>query len=145
MSNVLAGIARGQLEYLEEHRAGKKKIYDRYKHGLKTLPITMNPYLADDSEPNFWLSCLTIDQDAYKEGITPEKIRTVLASYNVESRPIWKPMHMQPIFMDRDYITVSGRNVGEDIFARGICLPSDLNMTEEKQTVVIDIIRSCFA
>ncbi len=145
MSNVLAGIARGQLEHLEEHREGKKIIYNRYKQGLKTLPITMNPYLTNDSEPNFWLSCLTIDQDAYKEGITPEKIRTVLASYNVESRPIWKPMHMQPIFEERDYITVPGENVGEDIFARGICLPSDLNMTEEEQEIVIDIIYSCFA
>lgn len=145
MSNVLAGIARGQLEHLEEHREGKKKIYNRYKQGLKTLPITMNPYLMNDSEPNFWLSCLTINQDAYKEGITPEKIRTVLASYNVESRPIWKPMHMQPIFEERDYITVPGENVSEDIFARGICLPSDLNMTEGEQEIVIDIIRSCFA
>lgn len=144
MSNVLAGIARGQLEHLEEHKEGKRKIYERYKEGFKSLPIKMNPYLEDKSDPNFWLSCLTINEEAFQEGITPEKLRTTLAEYNAESRPIWKPMHMQPIYEDRDYITVSGENVGEDIFARGLCLPSDLNMTEEQQNVVIEIIKSCF-
>lgn len=144
MSNVLAGIARGQLEHLEEHKEGKRKIYERYKEGFKSLPIKMNPYLEDKSDPNFWLSCLTINEEAFQEGITPEKLRTTLAEYNAESRPIWKPMHMQPIYADRDYITVSGENVGEDIFARGLCLPSDLNMTEEQQDVVIEIIKGCF-
>ncbi len=144
MSNVLAGIARGQLEHLEEHKEGKRKIYERYKEGFKSLPIKMNPYLEDKSDPNFWLSCLTINEEAFQEGITPEKLRMTLAEYNAESRPIWKPMHMQPIYADRDYITVSGENVGEDIFARGLCLPSDLNMTEEQQDVVIEIIKGCF-
>lgn len=144
MSNVLAGIARGQLEHLEEHKEGKRKIYERYKEGFKSLPIKMNPYLEDRSDPNFWLSCLTINEEAFQEGITPEKLRTTLAEYNAESRPIWKPMHMQPIYANRDYITVSGENVGEDIFARGLCLPSDLNMTEEQQNVVIEIIKGCF-
>lgn len=144
MSNVLAGIARGQLEHLEKHKEGKRKIYERYKEGLKPLPIKMNPYLEDKSDPNFWLSCLTINEKAFQEGITPEKLRTTLAEYNVESRPIWKPMHMQPIYADRDYITVAGENVDEDIFARGLCLPSDLNMTEEQQKVVIEIIKGCF-
>lgn len=145
MSNVLAGIARGQLEHLDEHKEGKKKIYERYKEGLKNLPITMNPYLRDVSEPNFWLSCLTINENAFKEGITPEKLRMALADYNVESRPIWKPMHMQPIYADRDYIAVSDANVGEDIFERGLCLPSDLNMTQEQQDIVIEILQDCFA
>lgn len=145
MSNVLAGIARGQLEHLDEHKEGKKKIYERYKEGLKNLPITMNPYLRDESEPNFWLSCLTINENAFKEGVTPEKLRVALANYNVESRPIWKPMHMQPIYADRDYITVSDANVGEDIFERGLCLPSDLNMTQEQQDIVIEILQDCFA
>lgn len=144
MSNVLAGIARGQLEHLEEHKEGKRKIYERYKEGFKSIPIKMNPYLEDKSDPNFWLSCLTINEEAFQEGITPEKLRTTLAEYNAESRPIWKPMHMQPIYKDRDYITVFGENVGEDIFARGLCLPSDLNMTEEQQDVVIEIIKGCF-
>lgn len=144
MSNVLAGIARGQLEHLDEHKEGKRKIYERYKEGLRTLPIKMNPYLKEKSDPNFWLSCLTINEEAFKKGITPEKLRTTLAGYNVESRPIWKPMHMQPIYADRDYITVSGENVGEDVFARGLCLPSDLNMTEEQQDIVIQIIKGCF-
>lgn len=143
MSNVLAGVARGQLEYLDEHKIGKKKIYERYKEGLKDIPVTMNPYLKE-SDPNFWLSCITINEDAYKEGIDPGKIRKVLAKYNVESRPIWKPMHMQPIYESRDYVTLPGENIGTDIFERGICLPSDLNMTAEEQDIVIDIIKECF-
>ncbi len=143
MSNVLAGVARGQLEYLDEHKAGKKKIYERYKEGLKDTPVTMNPYLKE-SDPNFWLSCITIDKDAYEEGIGPGKIRKALAKYNVESRPIWKPMHMQPIYENRDYVTLPGENIGTDIFDRGVCLPSDLNMTVEEQDIVIDIIKECF-
>lgn len=144
MSNVLAGIGRGQLRHLEEHRAHKKKIYERYKVGFKDLPITMNPYLTC-SKPNFWLSCMTVEKDLVKQGkITPEKIRLTLAGYNVESRPIWKPMHMQPFYKERDYITVADEHVGEDIFARGLCLPSDLNMTDGQQDMVIEMIQSCF-
>lgn len=145
MSNILAGIGRGQLMHLDEHAAQKKAIYQRYEKGLADLPIQMNPYL-DCSEPNFWLSCMTIDQELVDSGkVTPEKIRLTLAEYNVESRPIWKPMHMQPFYADSDYITVENDNVSEDIFARGICLPSDLNMTAEQQDIVIEIIKSCFA
>lgn len=159
LSNVLAGIGRGQMEHLDEHIALKKKIFKRYKEGLKDLPIQMNPHL-EGTEPNFWLSCLIIDKKAMckqvrtdntytyesEEGKTcPEEIREKLESFNVESRPIWKPMHMQPIFKGYDFITAEdGVCVDEDIFARGLCLPSDIKMTEEEQDVVIEIIKSCF-
>lgn len=146
MSNLIAGVARGQLLHLDQHKAMKKKIWQRYQNGLKDLPVQMNPFV-EHSEPNYWLSCLTINKDSFGDGIgkaTPEKIRLTLDEYNVESRPIWKPMHLQPLYADRDFITVGNDNVGEDIFTRGLCLPSDLNMTEEQQTVVIEIIKNCF-
>lgn len=159
LSNVLAGIGRGQMEHLDEHIALKKKIFKGYKEGLKDLPIQMNPHL-EGTEPNFWLSCLIIDKKAMckqvrtdntytyesEEGKTcPEEIREKLESFNVESRPIWKPMHMQPIFKGYDFITAEdGVCVDEDIFARGLCLPSDIKMTEEEQDIVIEIIKSCF-
>jgi len=141
MSNVVAGIGRGQLLHLNEHRALKKEIYERYERGLKGLPVRMNPYLPE-TEPNFWLSCLTIEPEAMK-WVTPEKMRLTLEQENIESRPIWKPMHMQPVFADQDYVTV-GDNVSEDIFARGLCLPSDIKMTQAQQEQVIEVIRTCF-
>lgn len=141
MSNILAGIGRGQLLHLEEHIALKKAIYERYKEGLKDLPVTMNPYL-DCMEPNFWLSCMLIDDGCQ---VTPEDIRVKLEEYNAEGRPIWKPMHMQPIFEGCDFVAAEdGMDVGADIFTRGFCLPSDIKMTEEQQDMVIEIIRSCF-
>lgn len=141
MSNVVAGIGRGQLLHLEEHRKLKKAIYQRYQEGLADLPVAMNPYLPC-SEPNFWLSCLTIDPEAMGN-VTPEKLRLALAEENIETRPIWKPMHMQPVFADRDFIT-AGECVDEDIFARGLCLPSDIKMTAEQQNAVINVIHRCF-
>lgn len=140
MSNVVAGIGRGQLIHLEEHRARKTEIYRRYQRALNDLPVTMNPYLAC-SVPNFWLSCFTISEDV-TQLITPEDVRLALAEENIESRPIWKPMHMQPVFSDCDFVT-AGDCVSEDIFARGLCLPSDIKMTEEQQDRVIACIRSC--
>ena len=174
MSNVVAGVVRGQLPYLEEHIAQKKAIYMRYKEGLADLPVSMNPYIEDIMEPNFWLSCLLIDESAMcrqvrsdsealyikEAGKTcPTEILEKLAACNAEGRPIWKPMHMQPIFRMNPYITALGNargttnayiaggvaDVGSDIFERGLCLPSDNKMTAEEQAVVIEIIRSCFA
>lgn len=157
LSNILAGIGRGQLIHLEEHVARKREIFARYKEDLKDLPITMNPYL-DCTEPTFWLSCLLIDKefmsnqnrtdctstyDKQKGKTCPDEIREKLESFNIESRPIWKPMHMQPIYKDCDYITL-GEDVSADIFARGLCLPSDHKMTNEEQDCVIEIIKSCF-
>ena len=136
MSNIVAGIGRGQLLHLEEHREKKEAIYRRYEQAFRGLPLTMNPYLPE-SRPNFWLSCMTIDPGC---NVTPEQIRLALEQENIESRPIWKPMHLQPVFAGRDFIT-AGDNVGEDIFARGLCLPSDIKMTEEDQARVIEIIK----
>lgn len=157
LSNVLAGIGRGQLLHLQEHIDAKKAIYERYKEGLKDLPITMNPHV-ECSEPIYWLSCLIIDKDAmckhnrteteytytHETGKScPDEIRDILLKYNVETRPIWKPMHIQPLYKNNDYISLES-DVARDIFDRGICLPSDIKMTIEEQNKVIEIIKSCF-
>lgn len=173
MSNVIAGILRGQMPYLEEHIAQKKAIYERYKEGFKDLPVKMNPFDEKNSEPNFWLSCLIIDEDAMCKQVrgecevlyTPEhgkscptEILEAISSINAEGRPIWKPMHMQPIYRMNPFITADGNgrarsnayiaggclDVGADIFQRGLCLPSDNKMTAKQQDRVIDIIKSCF-
>lgn len=180
MSNVIAGVVRGQYPYLEEHIAQKKAIYERYKEGLKGLPVSMNPYDAVNSEPNFWLSCLLIEPEAMCRQVRgeqdvlyisepgkscPTEILETLAKYNAEGRPIWKPMHMQPIYRNNPFVTREGNgramtnayiaggsvgmdgkplDVGMDIFQRGLCLPSDNKMTEEQQSKIIEIIRSCF-
>jgi len=179
MSNVIAGVVRGQLPYLEEHIARKKHIFERYCEGLKDLPITMNPYLAE-TEPNYWLSCLLIDENAMCRQVrgecealyTPEpgkscptEILEVLAAHNAEGRPIWKPMHMQPIYRMNPFVTREGSgraktnayiaggskgadgkplDVGMDIFHRGLCLPSDISMTDGQQDQIIALIRACF-
>ena len=164
MSNVVAGVVRGQLPYLEEHIAQKTEIYKRYKEGLKGLPLKMNPFDKEKSVPNFWLSCIIIDNEAMceqnirdleadyikKSGKScPIEILNTLRTYVVESRPIWKPMHMQPIYKDKVFITKNGLydgsvDVGRDIFHRGLCLPSDNKMTKEEQDKIIKIIRNCF-
>ena len=141
MSNVVAGIGRGQLRHLEEHRERKKEIYQRYEVGLKGLPVTLNPWMAD-TEPNFWLTCLLIEEETAKR-ISPEKLRLALEAENIEARPIWKPMHLQPVFEHCDFVSVAG-DVGGDIFARGLCLPSDIKMTVEQQERVIRLVRDCF-
>ena len=174
MSNVIAGVVRGQLPYLEEHISQKKAIYERYRKGLKGLAVSMNPYDAENSEPNFWLSCLLINEDAMcrqvrgeqealyiseKGKSCPTEILEVLAKHNAEGRPIWKPMHMQPIYRMNGFITRDGNgrgrtnayieggctDVGMDIFHRGLCLPSDNNMTAEQQDIIIELIKECFA
>ncbi|MBE6963503.1 MAG: aminotransferase class I/II-fold pyridoxal phosphate-dependent enzyme [Ruminococcaceae bacterium] len=141
MSNIVAGIGRGQLLHLEEHRSLKERIYHTYEKGFAGLPVKMNPYL-DCSRPNFWLSCITIDPAC---AVTPEQIRLALEAENMEARPLWKPMHMQPVFADRDFVAVEGGDgVGGDLFARGLCLPSDIKMTEEEQAEVIRVVRGLF-
>lgn len=179
MSNVIAGVVRGQLPYLEEHIAQKKTIYERYCKGFKDLPVKMNP-LNVDGESNYWLSCLIIDFDAVCKQVRsesealyigehgkscPTEILEALRKYNAEGRPIWKPMHMQPIYRMNGFVTREGdgrcrtnayinggkvgkdglpRDIGMDIFHRGLCLPSDNKMTAEEQDKVIEIIRACF-
>ena len=143
MSNVIAGVVRGQIPYLEEHIAQKKAIYERYKAGFAGLPVQMNPYDAANSVPNYWLSCMLIDESAVKS-ISPEKILAVLTEMNAEGRPIWKPMHMQPVYREHSFVTAAGIDVGADIFAHGLCLPSDNKMTPEQQDAIIAAIRACF-
>ena len=181
MSNVIAGVVRGQFPYLEEHIAQKKAIYERYQEGFKGLPVTMNPFDAKNSEPNFWLSCMLIDRDAMCRQVRgeqealyipehgkscPTEILEAISSINAEGRPIWKPMHMQPIYRMNAFVTREGNgraktnayiaggavgkdgrplDVGMDIFHRGLCLPSDNKMTPEQQDVIIQVIRKCFA
>lgn len=140
MSNVVAGIGRGQLIHLEEHRAAKEKIYRRYEEGFKGMPVKMNPYLSC-SRPNFWLSCMTVDKGC---NVNPMDIMNMLNEANVEARPIWKPMHMQPVFKDNDFVSAYEKSIGEDIFNRGLCLPSDIKMTEEEQDIIIDLIKNMF-
>ncbi len=140
MSNVVAGIGRGQLLHLDEHRDLKEKIYRRYEEAFKDLPITMNPY-TDDAKPNFWLSCMTIDKGCDVSFMT---IFDKLNEANVESRPLWKPMHMQPVFENNDFISVDEIPVDEELFSRGLCLPSDIKMTEDEQDYIISVIKKCF-
>lgn len=140
MSNVLAGIGRGQLMHLDEHRDLKEKIYRRYEEGFKGIPVTMNPYMID-TVPNFWLSCILIDNNV---DVTPMQVINKLKDANVEARPIWKPMSMQPVFEGYDLICTEEKPVGYDIFARGLCLPSDIKMTDDDLKRVIDIVKSCF-
>ena len=158
ISNVVAGVVRGQIPHLEEHIAQKKAIYERYKEGFKDLPVSMNPFDAEKSVPNYWLSCLLIDSDAMcrqersdcRASYVPEhgkscptEILETLAKHNAEGRPIWKPMHMQPIYRGNKFVSVSG-DVGADIFERGLCLPSDNKMTPEEQNYIIEIVKACF-
>lgn len=173
MSNVIAGVVRGQIPYLEEHIAQKKAIYERYKEGFRGLPVSMNPFDEKTSIPNYWLSCMIIDPDAMCRQVRgesdalyisergkscPTEILEKIASLNAEGRPIWKPMHMQPIYRNNGFVTRQGNgrartnayiagdvcDVGMDIFNRGLCLPSDNKMTPEQQNVIIEMIRSCF-
>lgn len=143
MSNVVAGIARGQMLHLEEHKAIKKRIYEQYKAAFADIDeITMNP-LNPDGDANCWLSCMTIAEGC---SVTPNQIMDALEAENIESRPIWKPMHLQPVFEGYDFIaaTDSDISVGEDIFNRGLCLPSDIKNTEEDMKKIINIVRGCF-
>jgi dTDP-4-amino-4,6-dideoxygalactose transaminase len=147
MSNVIAGVVRGQLPHLEEHIAQKRDIYERYKAGLDGLPVQMNPYDVENSVPNFWLSCMIIDESAIGEGrgkATPAKILQSLMDMNAEGRPIWKPMHMQPLYQGHAFVTATGTDVGADIFARGLCLPSDNKMTPDQQDAIIEAVIGCF-
>ena len=140
MSNVVAGIGRGQLLHLNEHIALKKKIYETYQKAFLDIPVTMNPHLAE-SRPNYWLSCILIDRDC---PVKPFQIIEALSKENIESRPIWKPMHLQPIFAENDFVFLGDRDVGGDIFERGLCLPSDIKNTDEDLLRIIEIVRSCF-
>ena len=140
MSNIVAGIGRGQMIHLDSHVEAKTEIYRTYEKAFSDMPeITMNPYLPD-SVPNFWLSCILLDK---KSKVTPTMIREKLEAENIESRPIWNPMHKQPLFQHCDYITL-GESVSEDIFNRGLCLPSDIKNTEKDMDKIIQVIKGMF-
>ena len=160
MSNVIAGVVRGQFPYLQEHIDRKRAIFERYQEAFRDLPVSMNPYDEKNSVPNFWLSCMLIHKDAMckqtrsdttvtyetEAGKTcPSEILDALAAINAEGRPIWKPMHMQPIYRENAFVArEAGMDVGADIFERGLCLPSDIKMTPEEQDRVIAAVRKCF-
>ena len=138
MSNIVAGIGRGQLLHLDEHIEKKTNLYNTYKEAFKDIKeVSMNPYL-DNTVPNFWLSCLLLDKDAK---VTPTMIIEALSKENIESRPIWNPMHNQPVFEGCDYITVHENSVSMDIFNRGLCLPSDIKNTDEDMDKIITIVK----
>lgn len=174
LSNIVAGCIRGQYPYLETHISQKKAVWERYRDGLKDLPIQMNPWDEKDSSPNYWLSAMLIDKEAMCKQVRsendvayisehgkscPTEILDALKFMNADGRPIWKPMHLQPMYRMHEFITVDGsgrcrtnayieggvEDIGADIFQRGLCLPSDNNMTIEQQNVIIDIIHRCFA
>ncbi len=144
MSNVTAGIGRGQLIHLEEHKAKKKAIYERYREAFADIPaIQMNPMNAE-GDANNWLSCMTVSPDC---GVTPEQIMDALdEKCNAETRPIWKPMHLQPVFEKEDFFphNPDGSSVGEDIFNRGLCLPSDIKNTDEEMAEIIRTVKGLF-
>lgn len=181
MSNVIAGIVRNQFPYLEKHISEKRAIYERYKEGLRGLPVSMNPFDEMNSKPNFWLSCMIVDQEAMCKQIRgeqealfigeagkscPTEILNAIEGINAEGRPIWKPMHMQPIYRMNGFVTREGNgraitnayiaggaisqndgrpmDIGMDIFNRGLCLPSDNKMTSEEQQKIIKVISACF-
>ncbi|MBR4529163.1 MAG: DegT/DnrJ/EryC1/StrS family aminotransferase [Lachnospiraceae bacterium] len=171
MSNIVAGVIRGQLLHLEEHIAQKTAVYERYREAFRDLPVSMNPIGEEGNTPNYWLSCLLLDPEVMCEtrrtdhepswvrtpGKTcPDEILQALSAFNAEGRPIWKPMHMQPIYKGHAYVTEAGvrtctggadpadDSICADIFARGLCLPSDNKMTEAAQERVTEIVRACF-
>lgn len=159
MSNVIAGVVRGQLPFLTEHIGQKKKIYMRYKEGLKGLPVKMDPINLDACQPNYWLSCMMIDKEAMclqnrtattssyveeEEKSCPDEILKQITAMNAEGRPIWKPMHMQPVFSENGFVRCEDKAVSEDIFERGLCLPSDNKMGLEQVDRIVEVIKACF-
>lgn len=173
MSNVIAGVARGNMLHIEEHIEGKKRIYERYRDGLKDLPVHVNPYSTGVMTPNYWLSCLLIDEEAMSPQVRgdreylyqsepgkscPQEILDCLAAFNAEGRPLWKPMHLQPLYRQNKFVVRDGNgrvgsnaylegkaaDAGADLFRRGLCLPSDNKMSAGEQDKVIEIVRRCF-
>ncbi len=143
MSNVTAGIGRGQMLHLDEHKARKKEIYRQYEEAFRDIPeITLNP-LNKDGDANCWLTGMVIAKGCK---VMPDDVMDALEAANIESRPVWKPMHLQPVFAEYDFITANGegQSVSADIFERGLCLPSDVKNTAEDMELIIKTVRRCF-
>lgn len=144
MSNILAGIGRGQLLTLDSYQRKKADIYNYYKTAFANISdIQMNP-INPDGSANHWLSCAILDSKLALQRITPEQLMNGLEKENIESRPIWKPMHMQPVYRENDFIQVEsyeGKSIGEYIFRQGLCLPSDIKNTYEDMQLITDTIK----
>ena len=180
MSNVVAGVARGQMPHLADHVVQKRAIWERYRDGLAGLPVSMNPWDPESCGPNFWLSCLIVNREAMCPQVRgerdylyrpepgkscPQEILEAMSAVNAEGRPIWKPMSAQPFFRNNAFVTRDGdgrartnayasggalgsdglpASCGADVFARGLCLPSDNKMTPGQQDRVVEAVRACF-
>lgn len=140
LSNVSAGIGRGQMEVLNDRVAKKREIFDRYVEGLKGIDGISFMEELEDSFSNRWLSTMIVDSE--KVGKTSVEIIEHLAGFNIEARPVWKPMHLQPLFEGKDFIQDEQQDVSKFLFENGICLPSDTKMTEAIQDAVIDMIKT---
>lgn len=141
MSNIVAGIGRGQLKVLDKRIEQKTNIYNTYKEGFKDIKeIEMQP-IPENTKPNHWLSVITLKENSKVKTLD---IMEALDKENIESRPVWKPMHMQPVFEKYDFIKVDDKPISEDLFERGVCLPSDTKMTKEEQEKVINVIKNLF-
>ena len=139
MSNIVAGIGRGQLKVLDLRIEQKTEIYNRYKEAFKDMAdIKMQP-IPENTKPNHWLSVITIKEDSK---VKPLDIMVALEKENIESRPVWKPMHMQPVFEKCDFIKVADEPVSKELFETGVCLPSDTKMTKEEQDKIVNIIKN---
>jgi len=141
MSNIVAGIGRGQMKVLPLRVEQKRRIFDRYAENLKGLPVTLQPE-NESGRSNRWLTSLLIDEGCM---VTPAKLLAALDAENIEGRHLWKPMHAQPVFASCAYVTAGDASVSDDLFARGICLPSDTKMTEADVDLVCDVIRKVLA
>ncbi len=160
LSNIVAGVIRGQLPWLEDHKNRKTEIYRTYLEGFRDLPVSMNPYESDKAVPNHWLSCILIDREAmcpqtrgesravytHEAGKScPTEILEAIAALNAEGRPIWKPMHLHPLYGNYAFVSAEeNRDVDADVFDRGLCLPSDIKMTPEQIKRIINVVRGCF-
>ena len=143
MSNVCAGIGRGQIEVLEERIGKKKEIYNTYKKMCEEIDHLEIMSICEYGESNYWLSVITIKEDSL---VSPLDIMIALEKENIESRPVWKPMHLQPVYAECDFFNhnENGMSVSEDLFNRGVCLPSDTKMSTEDIEKVISIIKGLF-
>ena len=142
MSNVVAGIGRGQLKVLNERIAKKKEIYETYKVAFKEIEDIEMMNICEFGESNYWLSVMTLKETSK---VKPLDIMLALEAENIESRPVWKPMHMQPVFKQYPFFTANEEmSISEDYFNRGVCLPSDTKMTKEQQEKITALIKKLF-